>query len=140
MLLCSNHQDSNYYSNGFLRRCCERIIYHACHCITSTVLLSLRRFCKRPALAEWGFCSQSAIRHIEVSLQRAKGSGLSCPDLCTFVEQCKVAYRQLFHVILNNTNHVLDRLTPPRATALSRYKLRPHAHERQLPLHNRLLD
>jgi hypothetical protein len=85
------------------------------------------------ASAWWGFTTQSDRQRIDSFFQRGVRCGLCPVNLPTFTALCQKADDKLFYSILNDNEHVLHRLLPPKSNAFQLYNLRPRTHDRQLP-------
>lgn len=82
--------------------------------------------------AWWGFTNSTDRQRVEAFIRRSARCHFVPTDLPSFDSLCKAADEQLFENVINNTDHVLHRLLPPKSQASQHYSLRPRKHSLQL--------
>ena len=91
---------------------------------------NLRHFYDACVPAWYSFSSAADLNKLESFLRRCKRSGYCKQDMPTITEQMDDADNSLFHSIIANKHHVLQRYLPDNPD--SGYNLRPRRHNKTL--------
>ena len=81
--------------------------------------------------AWWGFLDAAAKQRLQIVVNRAKRNGFLSPTTEQFSQIGELADNALFESVLNNNNHVLFKLLPPKKVPV--YDLRQRVHNLVIP-------